>query len=99
MSIRLLWCHILTLGLIQLAYADLPTSKYSKQTVSVFSDFSLDFFADAPPISQNKTVFKVIFFYYSASKNKCVNSHLQFNTDALHSDDFILSTSARVVLD
>ena len=28
-----------------------------------------------------------------------MNSHLQFNTDTLHSDDFVLFTSAKVVLD
>ena len=39
------------------------------------------------------------FFYHSASKKQCVNSHLQFNTHALHSDDFMLFMSAKVVLD
>ena len=42
---------------------DLPTPKYfcpyAEQPMSVFSDFLLDFFADAPPISQNEAVPKV----------------------------------------
>ena len=38
-------------------------------------------------------------FYHSTSKKQSVNSHLQFNTDALHSDGFILFTSVKVILD
>ena len=49
--------------------------------------FLTGFFADAPPISQKLNSVKAQFFYHSASKKQCVNSHLQFNTDALHSND------------
>ena len=61
-----------------------------------FKIFDLIFFADAPP-KQNSV--KGQCFDHSASKIQCVNSHLQFNTDALHSDNFILFTSAKAVLD
>ena len=56
--------------------------------MSVFSDFLPDFFADAPPISQNKTVSKVNF-----------STHIFNYTDALHLDDFILFTFTKVFLD
>ena len=49
------------------------------------------------PMSENSVNGQ--FFYHSASKKRCVNSHLQFNTDAVHSDEFILFTSAKVILD
>ena len=57
--------HINTHSLSNTHIPDLPTPKYfcpySEQPMSIFSDFLLYFFADAPPISQNKTVSKVNF--------------------------------------
>ena len=46
-----------------------------------YFQFLTGFFADAPPISQKLNSVKAQFFYHSASKKQCVNSHLQFHTD------------------
>ena len=61
----------------------------------LFTRFSL---ADAPPISQNKNSVKGQFFYLSSCKNS-VWTHIFNYTDALHSDNFILFTSVKVVVD
>ena len=85
---------------------DLPTPKYfclySAQRMSVCSDFLLDFFfffffADTPPISRNEAVSKVNFSIIHLVRTVC---ELTFSiiTDVLHLDDFILFTSAKVVL-
>ena len=67
--------------------------------MSVFSDLWLDFSADAPQINQSRwSSVKGQFLYYSSCKNS-VWTHIFNYTDTLHSDDFILFTSAKVVLD
>ena len=60
-----------------------------------FTRFSL---AGAPPISQNKNSVKGQFFYLSSCKNS-VWTHIFNYTDVLHSDNFILFTSVKVVVD
>ena len=81
---------------------DLPTPKYfcqySEQPMSVFSDFSPDFFFCGCTTNQSKQIsVEGQFFYHSSCKNS-VWSHIFNYTDALHSDDFILFTSAQVIL-
>ena len=79
---------------------DLPTPKYfcqySEQSVHIFRFFT-GFFCGSPPLSQNKTVSKVNFFYHSSCKNN-VRTHIFTYTETLHSDDFILFTFVKVIL-
>ena len=81
--------------------ADLPTPKYfspySEQPMSVFFDFWLDFFCGCITNQSKWSSVKGQFFYYS-SWNNSVWTHVFSYTDALHSDDSILFTSAKVVL-
>ena len=73
--------------LLENKLADLPTPKYfcqySGQPICVLPDF----FADAPPISQNKTVSKVDFTIYHSSCKNSVWTHIFNYIDPLHSDD------------
>ena len=87
---------------------DLPTPKYfcqySKQPVSAFSEFLTTFFADAPPINQDKRVSKDTFSVIHLVKRVCelpfsiIQTHCRTGT-LWHSDAFILFTSTQVVLD
>ena len=75
---------------------DLPTPKYFcqyfGQPMSIFSDF----FVDAPPISQNKTVSKVNFSIIYLVRTVCELTSLIIQTHYTRST--ILFTSAKVVL-
>ena len=78
---------------------DLPTPKYiyqySKQPMSVISDFWPDFFVDAPQINQNKTVskdnFSTIHLVRTVCEFKCSIIQTHYRTGTLwHSDAFTL---------
>ena len=86
-----------------LARADLPSPKYfcpysTNRLCPYFQTFGQIFCRCTSNQSKQNSV-KGQLFYHSASKKQYVNSHLQFNTDTLLSDNFILFTSAKVVLD
>ena len=80
---------------------DLPTpkyfSQYSKQPMSVLSKFWQAFCGCTTDESKQNSV-KSQFFYHLSCKNS-VWTHIFNDTDALHSDNFSLFTSAKVVLD
>ena len=67
--------------------------------MSPTSRFFTGFFADAPPISQDKTVAKVNFSVSDHVRTVLELTSSIINTDTLHLDDFILFTSAKVFLD
>ena len=79
---------------------NLPTPKYfcqySEQPMSVLSKFWQEFCGCNTDQSKQNGV-KSKFFYHSSCKNN-VWTHIFNYTDALHSDDFILFTSVKVVL-
>ena len=77
------------------AYPKMLLSVLRTAYVHIFRFFTR-FFVYAPPINQNKSV-KGQLFYHSSCKNS-VWTHIPNYTDSLHSDDFILFTSAKVVL-
>ena len=77
------------------AYPQILLSVLLTAYVCIFR-FLTGLFADAPPINQNSVKGKL--FYHSYCKNR-VRTHIFNYTDALHSDDYILFTSAKVILD
>ena len=81
---------------------DLPNPKYfcpySEQPLSAFSAFWPDFFCGCTTYQSKRSSVKGQFFYCLSCKNS-VWTHIFNYIDALHSDDFILFTSAKVVLD
>ena len=82
--------------------ADLPTPKYfclySKQPMSVFSNFWPDYCADAPTNQSKRSSVNGQFFYHSSCKSS-VWTRIFSDAGALRSDDFTLFTSAKVILD
>ena len=80
---------------------DLPTQNTSVRTPNSLCPYCQIFdwiFCSCTTNQSKQNSVKAQFFYHSSCKNS-VSTHIFNYTDALHSDDFILFVSAKVILD